>query len=219
MILSKLNKFELSAIFLIFLSLVVLGLGSLILPDIIWDGYVNPNIWEPIVGDATSGDSPYNTQNTILFALLLFSFVVAISGFFRIADLPCRSDTIVSLIPWVILAAAIRVLEDSEFFIDGTDKLFISPIIHFHLAIWLISAGTIGYLVTKNLQDVTNNEIFNQMLNRIRFCTALMFLLFYLIIFEPSLEQHGNLSWFSIPITVMLSMSVVWLFPAIPGLE
>ena len=219
MILSKLNKFELSAIFLIILSLVVLGLGSLILPDIIWDGYVNPNIWEPIVGDATSCDSPYNTQNTILFALLLFSFVVAISGFFRIADLPCRSDTIVSLIPWVILAAAIRVLEDSEFFIDGTDKLFISPIIHFHLAIWLISAGTIGYLVTKNLQDVTNNEIFNQMLNRIRFCTALMFLLFYLIIFEPSLEQHGNLSWFSIPITVMLSMSVVWLFPAIPGLE
>ena len=59
MILSKLNKFELSAIFLIILSLVVLGLGSLIFPDIIWDGYVNPNIWEPIVGDATSGDSPY----------------------------------------------------------------------------------------------------------------------------------------------------------------
>tara|TARA_B100000945_G_scaffold321451_2_gene336104 strand:+ start:104 stop:1405 length:1302 start_codon:yes stop_codon:yes gene_type:complete len=216
---SKFNNFELSAIFFIFLSIIVLGLGSLLFPEIIWDDFVNPNIWAPIVGDATLGDSPYNTQNTILFALLLFSFVIAISGVFRINNLPCRHDTIVALIPWVILAAAIRVLEDSEFFIDGTDKLFISPIIHFHLAIWLIAAGTIGYLVTKNLQNTNNNEIFNQMLNRVRFSTAFMFLLFYLIIFEPSLEQHGNLSWFSIPITVMLSMSVVWLFPAIPSLE
>ena len=216
---SKFNNFELSAIFFIFLSIIVLGLGSLLFPEIIWDDFVNPNIWAPIVGDATLGDSPYNTQNTILFAVLLFSFVIAISGVLRINNLPCRHDTIVALIPWVILAAAIRVLEDSEFFIDGTDKLFISPIIHFHLAIWLIAAGTIGYLVTKNLQDSNNNEIFNQMLNRIRFSTAFMFLLFYLIIFEPSLEQHGNLSWFSIPITVLLSMSVVWLFPAIPSLE
>jgi len=213
------NGFELSAFIFIFLTIIVLGLGSLILPEIIWEGFVNPNIWEPVISDATQGDSPYNTQNTALFAVLLFAFVIALSGVFRVYELPARADTIIALIPWVILAAAIRVLEDSEFFIDGTDKLFISPLIHFHLAIWLIMAGVIGYFVTRDLQEVNNNEIFDQMLNRIRFCTIFMFLLFYLIIFEPSLEQHRGLSWFSIPITVILSIVVAWLSPAIPNLS
>lgn len=215
----NLNIFELSAVLFILLVTIVLGLGSLIFPEIIWEGFVYPNVWEPVVGDATQGDSPYNPQNTILFAILLFTFVIALSGFFRVYELPARADTIIALIPWVVLAASIRVLEDSEFFIDGTDKLFISPVIHFHLAIWLIIAGLIGYFVTKNLQEIDNNETYNRMLIRIRYSTAFMFLLFYLIVFEPSLEQHGELSWFSIPITVILSLGVAWFSPAIPDLS
>ncbi len=217
--LSKFNTFELSAIFFLFLSIIVLGLGSILFTETIWEGFVYPNVWEPVIGDATEGDSSYNAQNTALFAILLFTFVIALSGIFRVYDLPARADTILSLLPWVILAAAIRVLEDAEFFIEGTDKLFISPIIHFHLAIWLITAGIIGYLVTKNLQQINDDEIFNNMINRIRYSTSFMFLLFYLIIFEPSLEQHGDLSWFSIPITVILSLSVAWLSPAVPSLS
>ena len=215
----KLNKFELGAIFVIFLSILILGIGSIILPEIIWDGFVYPNVWEPVVGDADSGDSPYNPENTVLFAILLFTFVIALSGVLRIYNLPARDDTIIAFIPWVVLAAALRVLEDAEFFIDGTDKLFISPVIHFHLAIWIIVAGIISLLVTKNLQNINDNEIFNQMLNRIRFSVLFLFLIFYLILFEPSLEQHGNLSWFSIPITVILAMLVAWLSPAIPNLS
>jgi uncharacterized membrane protein len=216
---SKLNTFELGAIFVIFLSILILGIGSVILPEIIWDGFVYPNIWEPVIGDATAGDSPYNTENTVLFAVLLFTFVIALSGILRIYDLPARADTIIAFIPWVILAAALRVLEDAEFFMDGTDKLFISPIIHFNIAFWVIITGIIGFFATKNMKVTNDNEIFSQMLNRIRFCVLFLFLLFYLILFEPSLEQHGNLSWFSIPITVILAMGVAWLSPAIPNLS
>ena len=217
--LSKFNAFELSAIFFVIFSIIILGLGSIVFTETIWDGFVYPNVWEPVIGDATEGDSSYNAQNTALFAILLFTFVIALSGIFRVYNLPARADTILALLPWVILAASIRVLEDAEYFIDGTNTLFISPVIHFHLAIWLIVAGFIGHLATKNLQDINNHEIFNRMLNRIRFSTALMFLLFYLIIFQPSLEQHGNLSWFSIPIAVILSLGVAWLSPGIPNLS
>ena len=203
------NNFELGAILFILLTIAVL----------VWDGFVYPNVWEPVISDATLGDSGYNTQNTILFAILLFTFVIAFSGVFRIGKLPARPDTIIALIPWVVLAATIRVLEDAEFFKESIDLLFISPVIHFHLAIWLILSGALGFFVTKNLQQKNDNDIFNQMLNRIRLSTSFMFLLFYLIIFEPSLEQHGNLTWFSIPITVIFSMVVAWLSPAIPTLS
>ena len=112
---SKLNAFELSAIFFVIFSIIILGLGSIVFTEIIWDGFVYPNVWEPVIGDATDGDSPYNTQNTLLFAILLFTFVIALSGIFRVYNLPARADTIFALLPWVILAASIRVLEDAEF--------------------------------------------------------------------------------------------------------
>ena len=121
--LSKFNTFELSAILFLFLSLIFLGLGSVVFTETIWEGFVYPNVWEPVVGDATDGDSSYNAQNTALFAVLLFAFVIALSGIFRVCGLPARADTILALLPWVVLAAAIRVLEDAEFFIDGTDRL------------------------------------------------------------------------------------------------
>ncbi|MBJ23321.1 MAG: hypothetical protein CMB64_01500 [Euryarchaeota archaeon] len=216
---SKFSNFELSAILFILLTIVVLGLGSLVFPDLVWQSFVYPNIWEPVINDATLGDSGYNAQNTILFAILLFTFVIAFSGVFRIIKLPARPDTIVALIPWVVLAATIRVLEDAEFFKESIDLLFISPVIHFHLAIWLIISGILGFFVTKNVQQRNDNEIYNQMLNRVRFSTCFMFLLFYLIIFEPSLEQHGNLTWFSIPITVIFCVVVAWYSPAIPTLS
>ena len=73
--LSKFNTFELSAILFLFLSLIFLGLGSVVFTETIWEGFVYPNVWEPVVGDATDGDSSYNAQNTALFAVLLFAFV------------------------------------------------------------------------------------------------------------------------------------------------
>ncbi|RAH14642.1 MAG: hypothetical protein CMB56_005170 [Methanobacteriota archaeon] len=215
----KFNTFELIAICFVLINIIILGFGSLIFTESIWNQYVYPNIWEPIVNDATVGDSGYNTHNTILFAVLLFAFVISFSGIFRIFNLPVRYDSIIAFIPWVILAATIRVLEDAEFFKENIDILFISPVIHFHLAIWLIFSGSIGIVATKNLTDKSNNEIFSRMINRIRFCTLFMLLLFYLIIFEPSLVNHSNLTWFSIPITIIVSVAVAWFSPSIPKLS
>ena len=56
-IIQKFSNFELIAIFIIFFSTITLGLGSLIFSEWIWDGFVYPNIWEPVVNDAKVGDS------------------------------------------------------------------------------------------------------------------------------------------------------------------
>ena len=55
-----------------------------------------------------------------------------------------------ALISWVILAPVLRVMEDADYFKEGVDVLFISPLIHIHLAVWLVIAGFIGHIAKKN---------------------------------------------------------------------
>jgi len=197
----------------------VLGVGSLVLPELIWDGFLDPYVWEPVVGDATAGDTGYNVTNTALFAILLFTFVIAISGMLRIADLPARPATILALVPWVVLASVLRVLEDADLFADGPDRLLISPLIHFFIAAWVVGSGLLASLATRGMDSVEDDEVFERMIYRIRFCSTLMLLLFYMVLFEPSLSGHGEISWFTVPIGAVLAVLVCWFAPAAPDLS
>ena len=55
-----------------------------------------------------------------------------------------------ALIAWVALAPVFRVMEDADYFKEGVDVLFISPLIHIHLAAWLIISAFIGHIGKKN---------------------------------------------------------------------
>ena len=111
-------------------------LTSLVLfNDIVWGQYLKPFVWDPVIDDASvAGDAGYNTFNTILYTGLMFVCVIAFQALFRKWKIPSDDTILYALIAWVCLAPVMRVLEDGHFFIDGTDILFISPIIHIHLA-------------------------------------------------------------------------------------
>ena len=51
--------------------LLILLLGSIILPSLFWDDFLKPLVWDPIKEDAVRGDSGYTIMNTALFALIL----------------------------------------------------------------------------------------------------------------------------------------------------
>ncbi len=129
----KLSIFERVAIGFLISFFVIMVVGSTVLPDIFWNDFLKPLVWDPITKDATAGDSGYTPQNTVLFIVVMFSFVVVISTIFRIKWLPTSERTLVTYIPWIIWASVIRVLEDSQFFIGDLGVAFISPIIHFHI--------------------------------------------------------------------------------------
>ncbi len=125
--------------------------GLIFLPDLFWDDFVKIYIWDPIVKDAgQSGDAGYSGVNTAVYILGMISAVVVFQALFRKWRLPTDDKMVWALISWVVLAPVLRVMEDADYFGEGVDVLFISPLIHLHLAVWLVLSAFIGHINRKN---------------------------------------------------------------------
>jgi len=121
-------------------------LGLIVAPETVWDDGLAPVVWDPIVEDASeTGDAGYNPWNTMLYTAGLFAAVLALQALFRRWRMPCDDLMMLALTTWVILAPVLRVLEDAHLFPDGRDLLYISPLIHLHLAAWLVGVGLIAH--------------------------------------------------------------------------
>lgn len=131
-------------------ALLLIGLGTavglVVSPEAVWDEGLAPVVWDPIVEDASeTGDAGYNPWNTTLYTLGLFAAVLALQAVFRRWRLPSDDLMVLALTSWVILAPVLRVLEDAHLFPEGKDLLYISPLIHLHLAAWLIGVGILAH--------------------------------------------------------------------------
>ena len=133
-----------------FVFLILIG-GLIFAPEIFWDDFVKIYIWDPIVKDAgESGDAGYSQVNTIVYILTMVAAVIAFQALFRKWQLPVDDNMVWALMSWVVLAPVLRVLEDADYFGEGIDVLFISPLIHIHLAGWLILSAVIGKISNNN---------------------------------------------------------------------
>ena len=131
-------------------SIVIVG-GLIFAPEIFWDDFVKIYIWDPIVKDAgSSGDAGYSEVNTIVYILTMVAAVVVFQALFRKLQLPVDDRMVWALISWVALAPVLRVMEDADYFKEGVDVLFISPLIHIHLAVWVVISAYIGHICRKN---------------------------------------------------------------------
>ena len=125
--------------------------GLIFTPDLFWDDFVKIYIWDPIVKDAgSSGDAGYSGVNTAVYILGMISAVIVLQALFRKWRIPTDDHMVWALISWVALAPVLRVMEDADYFGEGVDVLFISPVIHLHLAGWLILSAVIGHVNRKN---------------------------------------------------------------------
>lgn len=128
-------------------TFVSVALAYAVAPEAVWDDGLAPVVWDPIVLDASddAGDAGYNRWNTALYTAGLFASVLALQSLFRYWRLPADDLMVIALAVWVCLAPVLRVLEDAHVFPPGKDVLFISPIIHLHLAAWLVAVGLAGH--------------------------------------------------------------------------
>ena len=140
---SKLER-NLIVTFSIIAFVVIIGL--LLKPEVFWDDFAKVYIWDPIVKDAGQGDAGYSAVNTIVYISIMIAAVIILQALFRKWKLPVDDKMVWALMAWVVLAPILRVMEDSDYFAEGIDVLFISPIIHIHLAAWLVLAGYIGHI-------------------------------------------------------------------------
>ena len=145
---SNIERILLSFIGLIFLVVIA---GLIFVPEIFWDEFVKVYIWDPIVKDAgKSGDAGYTSVNTAVYIATMIAAVIAFQALFRKWQLPVDDKMMWALISWVALAPVLRVMEDADYFKEGIDVLFISPLIHIHLAAWLILSAVIGHIGRNN---------------------------------------------------------------------
>ena len=132
------------------ISLVLVG-GLIFAPELFWDDFVKVYIWDPIAKDAgETGDAGYSEVNTIVYILTMIAAVIVFQALFRKWQLPVDDRMVWALIAWVALAPVFRVMEDADYFKEGVDVLFISPLIHIHLAVWVVISAYIGHICRKN---------------------------------------------------------------------
>ena len=194
---TRLSMVEQTLTRLLLFLIIGVAIGLLLMPEAIWDDGLRPIIWEPIQQDAgAQGDAGYSYQNTAIYTFGLLASVVVFQALFRTLQLPADDKMMVALIAWVCLAPILRVLEDADFFPSSIDWLLISPIIHLHLAVWLIGIGIVSHLVGKKWDDVAGD--LGELNIRIRLvpllCLALLFM--WALLFRPGYAEHDmGMAW------------------------
>lgn len=194
---TRLSMVEQTLTRLLLFLIIGVTIGLLLMPEVIWDDGLRPIIWEPIQQDAgAQGDAGYSYQNTAIYTFGLLASVVVFQALFRTLQLPADDKMMVALIAWVCLAPILRVLEDADFFPSSIDWLLISPIIHLHLAVWLIGIGIVSHLVGKKWDDVAGD--LGELNIRIRLvpllCLALLFM--WALLFRPGYTEHDmGMAW------------------------
>jgi len=139
----KFDQIELYAFAVIGIGLALPGiayfLGMLADSWYLWD-LIDANIFQPIIGEG-GGDSNYNVVDTIAYSVLLIGFIISLGALLRKWGIPCEDRTLFSLLPWVVWAVLVEVSEDAGLFSADIDSFFVSPIIHFQTAFWIVLVG------------------------------------------------------------------------------
>ena len=168
------------------LTMVILLVGAIVGQNlapgnILSEGYESYFL-EPHTIDSTTGDAGYNPVDTVVYSLLLVSFVVVISAWLRRIDIPAKDSSILALVPWVIWAALGEVNEDGQLFDpEGMGGLFVSPLIHFHVAAWVILTGWMSHNVSQRVGP-ENRVAITQL--------TVILILLQIVLFMPQIGQH-----------------------------
>lgn len=194
------------------LALIIgLAAGFTLAFDTVWTETLKPIIWDPVVKDAgAAGDAGYSPQNTAIYTLTMLGCVVLLQALFRKWDLPCDDRMTLALIAWVCLAPVLRVLEDADFFSSSQDVLFISPLIHLHLAAWLVGVALLSHR-TGRRYDGQRSDVAEEHQKTLLFGMLFLVLMgHWWWLYRPAYAAHETLSFSVATGGVVLATLTVW---------
>jgi uncharacterized membrane protein len=191
--------------------IIALAAGLTLAFDTVWTETLKPIIWDPVVKDAgVAGDAGYSPQNTAIYTLTMLGCVVLLQALFRRWNLPCDDKMTLALIAWVCLAPVLRVLEDADFFSSSQDVLFISPLIHLHLAAWLIGVALLSHVVGRRY-DGRSADAAEENQKTLLFGTLFLTLMgHWWWLYRPAYAGHETLSFTLGTTGVVLATLVLW---------
>ncbi len=153
---------------------------------------IEKSLLSPFVDDIESRDGTYNLVNTAVYATLLLVFVVTIAAVMRSTSLLADERMLVAFIPWIIWGSTARVLEDSGFFTESLQSLYISPIIHFHTAVWVALCLAVGCLVrspSRSSSDVVAERW------RVSMSILAIYLAHISLVVIPAMDKGAGTGW------------------------
>lgn len=143
----------LPATLLLLLPIVVLGLGAILVPRVVWDRFLDPYIWTPIVTDA--GFNVVNTVSWVILLGLLLFFAVRLT---QKIDQPVDFALVLAVVPYMMGGSIARVLEDTGYFSEPLRFFFITPIIYVVIFFVAIAWLALGHVLARQAQRVGNER-------------------------------------------------------------
>ena len=201
----------------LWLALLTFGsvvIGFFVANDVVWTEGLKPVVWDPIMEDAGSaGDADYNPMNTLLYTFSMLASVVVLQALFRKANVPADDKMLLALLSWVCLAPVLRVLEDADFFSSDMDWLFISPIIHLHLAVWLVGIALVSQYVASQWDHGTTDKIENKIRKSLLPILSLALFFHWSLLYQPGYSGHDSLGFTWIRVGIVVSFATLfWTF-------
>lgn len=170
--------------------------GLVLAFDTVWTETLKPIIWDPVVKDAgAAGDAGYTPQNTAIYTLSMLGCVVLLQALFRRWKLPADERMTMALIAWVCLAPVLRVLEDADFFSSENDVLFISPIIHLHLAVWLVGIAILSHMFGRRFDGMTTDVAEENQKTLLFGNLFLALLAHWYLLYQPAYDSHASIDF------------------------
>lgn len=170
--------------------------GLVLAFDTVWTETLKPIIWDPVVKDAgAAGDAGYTPQNTAIYTLSMLGCVVLLQALFRRWKLPADERMTMALIAWVCLAPVLRVLEDADFFSSENDVLFISPIIHLHLAAWLVGIAILSHMFGRRFDGMTTDVAEENQKTLLFGNLFLALLAHWYLLYQPAYDSHASIDF------------------------
>lgn len=193
------------------LGFIAILLSGLILAnDAVWDEGLKPIIWDPVTKDAgVAGDASYSSSNTAIYTGSMLVCVIILQALFRRANFPCDDRMTLALISWVCLAPAMRVLEDADFFTKDMDVLFISPLIHLHLAAWLIGIAATSQWVAGQWDGAKSDREESKIRRALMPILLIALLLHWGLLYQPAYVEHEGMGMFWVVFGLIASFAVL----------
>ena len=143
----------------IFLAiLVVILIGYLLAPTVVYDQWIWKYYWGPVVADASGhsvsyqgvvAEEGYTLISELTYGIIL---VLALFGLYKLLKkLEIRIDWYfcIALLPYILFGPVTRVLEDTNYFTEPAVYWFISPLIYFQTTFYVLMFLLLGYYLVK----------------------------------------------------------------------
>jgi uncharacterized membrane protein len=143
---------------IIILPILIVTIGCIVLPEIFYDEFVWKYFWGPTVADAEDTsygevNEGYNPVNTFVYGLIL---VAALFGIFKIIEKYQHKIDLkftIAIIPFIILGATSRVMEDAELLQEPVVYLFIAPQIYIVVGLFVLGLFILSAYVSEHFQN------------------------------------------------------------------